>query len=542
MKDELTKNHSKKTKYESTTQPRACQHNKVCEHHTPEINLNIKKTLSQPPATSKSAASQSAASQNTLLQTPSPQIWASLYLPDLLLDTADHKLAIAVTERRNNRQQIRSSNALAQNAGVISGMSLNSAYALLPALSTIEYDAEREAVLLQQTGEWAMQFSSIVCLHPPDHILIEIAGSKRLFEGFNSLLELIQDKLSQLGHHGQLGIAPTPLSANLLARANVRRGIVQKSRLPMVVSELPIDYLELPFDTIESLRRSGIRKIGSLINVSPASLTRRFGPACVSYLDRLMGNHPDPRTPLRLQEYFERSLDLLLEVQDTNALQFATQRMTNELAGFLTARDSGVNQFTFTLRHERHPDTVLQLHFLQATSQAKHLHRVLSEQLSRTTLPAPVCSLHLLADTFSEIERDAADFFVKSRRQQKGLGEVIDKLCSRLGKDALFTLAAVDDHRPEKAWKKTPPDTREENPGHWPERPLWLLKKPEAVSAELYQRLSITGSTERIETGWWEQEDVRRDYFLACNEHGTRYWAYKNRADSNTIFIHGIFA
>jgi len=372
------------------------------------------------------------------------KLWASIYLPDLQLDAMpDNAAAIAITERCNNRLQIRSCNQLAKAAGVYSGMALNSAYAIEPSLAAIEYDAAQEATLLKQTGEWAMQFSSIVCLHPPNHILIEIAGSKKLFDGFEALLSLLQQELGQLGYCGTLGIAPTPHAANLLARANLRRGITQLDRLPGVLGELPVELLELPGDTIESLRRSGIRQIRSLLNVSPASLTRRFGPGCVNYIDRLLGRHPDPRTPLRLSDYFERALDLPLEVEDTNALQFATQRMINELAAFLIAHDNGVNQFRFTLRHERHTDTRLVLRFLQATSQSRHLHRVLSEKLSQIELPAAVCGLHLLADTFSEIERDAADLFVKSRRQQKSLGEVIDKLSSRLGNEAVYTLQSL---------------------------------------------------------------------------------------------------
>jgi len=484
---------------------------------------------------------------------PKNLLWASLYLPDLLLDTLEKdnhsndqcndSNAIAITERVNNRQQVRSCDNKAQQAGIHHGMALSSAYALLPALSVVEYNEEHEARLLQQVGEWAMQFSSVVCLHPPNHILIEIAGSKRLFEGFDILIALIQQELHKFGFNGQIGIAPTPLAANLLARANIRRGIVQKTRLPNTISELPVSTLELTADTIKSLQRSGIRQIGGLLNVSPSSLTRRFGPSFVNYLDRLLGNHPDPRTPLRLRDYFERSLDLLLDAHDTNALQFSTQRMINELADFLIARDCGINQFIFTLRHQRHTDTTLQLQFLQATSQAKHLHKVLSEQLSRTTLPAPVCSLHLISDTFSEIERDAADFFVKSRQQQKSLGEVIDTLSSRLGRNSLYTLSSVDDHRPEKAWKKSLPDSSEEFSTQWPERPLWLLEEPRAVSADLYRRLSIESDAERIETGWWETEDVRRDYFMVCDQRGTRYWAFKKRNDNNnTLFIHGLFA
>lgn len=462
----------------------------------------------------------------------------------MLLDEIQHSddALIAIIERKNNRQQIRSCNSKAQEAGVFPNMPLNSAYAIAPAITVVEYDTEREGVLLQQVGEWAMQFSSVVCLHPPNHVLIEIAGSKRLFEGFEILAALVQQELKLLGYTGQMGIAPTPLAANLLARANIRRGIVQTAKLPLIFNDLPIDYLELENSTLDGLRRSGIRQIGSLLKVSPASLTRRFGPACTKYLDCLLGDHPDPRTPLRLTDFFERKLDLPLEVENTGALLFATQRMINELTSFLIAHDSGVNLFSLTLCHEKHSDTTLQLRFLQATSQAKHLHRVLSEQLSQTTLPAPVCGLRLFVEKFCKIERDASDLFNKSLRQQNSLGEIIDKLRSRLGNDALYTLTTVDDHRPEKAWRKSFPEAQNAPSTGWPERPLWLLKEPAVVTDHLSQRLKIESEAERIETGWWDNNDVRRDYFLVCDDRGTRYWAFKQRGSAQHLFIHGIFA
>ena len=100
-------------------------------------------------------------------------------------------------------------------------MALNSAYAILPSLTAIEYDAEKEGLLLQQAAEWAMQFSSIVCPHGSNHILIEIGGSKRLFDSYESLLATIETELEKLGYTSQMGIAPTPLAASLLARANI---------------------------------------------------------------------------------------------------------------------------------------------------------------------------------------------------------------------------------------------------------------------------------------------------------------------------------
>jgi len=259
--------------------------------------------------------------------------------------------------------------------------------------------------------------------------------------------------------------------------ANSRIGIARLERLSAGIKDLPVTLLDLDIQITESLQKSGIHKVGGLLNISPASLTRRFGPACVKYLDCLLGKHPYPVNPVRSSEFFERSLDLPIEVDDTNALQFATQRMANELSAFLITRDCGVNGYSFTLRHERQQDTSLQLRFLQATSQPKHLHQVLSERLSQTALTAPVCGLHILSDSFSPIERDASDFFQKSQRQQSSLGEVVDKLCGRLGQDALHTLLTVEDHRPEKAWKKSFPDCAEDYNPHWPQRPVWMLEK-----------------------------------------------------------------
>lgn len=152
-----------------------------------------------------------------------------------------------------------------------------------------------------------------------------------------------------------------------------------------------------------------------------------------------------------------------------------------------------------------------------------------------------MCGLTLFADTFSDVDRDATDFFVKSRQQQKSLGEIIDKLSSRLGEQALYTLSAVDDHRPEKAWKKSFFDHREPLSQQWPTRPLWLLPTPLPVSPACNRSLTLENNAERIETGWWDTNDVRRDYFIAIDSSGARYWVYRNRGQT-ALFMHGIFA
>jgi protein ImuB len=43
---------------------------------------------------------------------------------------------------------------------------------------------------------------------------------------------------------------------------------------------------------------------------------------------------------------------------------------------------------------------------------------------------------------------------------------------------------------------------------------------------------------ERIETGWWRGNDVRRDYYLVETAVGGQFWVFRN-LDRQTWFVHG---
>lgn len=47
---------------------------------------------------------------------------------------------------------------------------------------------------------------------------------------------------------------------------------------------------------------------------------------------------------------------------------------------------------------------------------------------------------------------------------------------------------------------------------------------------------------ERIENGWWDATDVRRDYFIARDAGGAYYWVFRLRHDPERVWIHGLFA
>jgi protein ImuB len=75
---------------------------------------------------------------------------------------------------------------------------------------------------------------------------------------------------------------------------------------------------------------------------------------------------------------------------------------------------------------------------------------------------------------------------------------------------------------------------------------LWLLAIPETLreSDGLPQRdgpLQLQGDPERLETGWWEGEEVARDYYRAVDRCGTHLWVYRERTSPHRWFLHGVF-
>ena len=54
-------------------------------------------------------------------------------------------------------------------------------------------------------------------------------------------------------------------------------------------------------------------------------------------------------------------------------------------------------------------------------------------------------------------------------------------------------------------------------------------------------RLTLLEGPERIESGWWDGADITRDYFIACNTRGARYWIFQDLRQRNW-FLHGIYA
>jgi len=469
------------------------------------------------------------------------KLWLALFFPQLhieMLNTSQKNAQpLAVVVQEGARRLIMSSNAASRDRGIHPGLALNSAYAIVPELHVIEYDEQIQKNHLEQLSLWALQYSSWVTPRMPDLILIEIGASLSLFDGLEVLLKKLHQDIQSQNLLCQVGIAPNPTAAALFARTGTKEYALSTQDCRLVLDDIPVAYLPLDSFTQKGLRQSGIKKCQQLFALPATALSRRFGAECTDLIYKLLGKLPDVCPAFTTPDTFSRVIDLPLEAPDTNALQFPLNRHLSALGGFLQSADLGIKKLRLSLNHHKLSATHVDVGFLEATADHKHLFKVAYERLNNTQLPAPVCAIGVHSQELAPVTRDARDLFQKSQGQPSSVQQLIDNLQARLGVNQVYTLALHDDHRPEKAWCSALLDNNTP-PANWPARPLWLYKEP--ITAQ--DTLNIVSSAERIENGWWEEGDVRRDYFIAADLQGTHYWVFKKRSTSKTLFIHGVFS
>jgi protein ImuB len=71
-----------------------------------------------------------------------------------------------------------------------------------------------------------------------------------------------------------------------------------------------------------------------------------------------------------------------------------------------------------------------------------------------------------------------------------------------------------------------------------PVRPCWLLPEPRCIEAPSEPLLR---GPERIESGWWDQGDVQRDYYIARSGEGAQLWVFRDRRDGRW-YLQGLWA
>jgi protein ImuB len=411
--------------------------------------------------------------------------------------------------------------------------------------ATLEYDPDDVARSRDFLAAWAYRYSSQVGTvafngMAEDAIVLEIGASLRLFGPWPRFERQLREDLTALGFTHRIVVAPNARAAWVLAGTHDGLALTQPSTLHTTLARIQVAHACLDARTAQALHAMGLRRLGQLFAAPRASLAQRFGNRLLEHLDRLRGDAPDPFPLYRPPDRFDLRLELPYEIEHSQALLFPVRRMTADLGAFLAGRDGGVQRFVLRLEHEDHPDTEVVVGMLAAEREPSLLFDLARGRLEQARIPAPVRGLRLVAEELPPFVPAGRELFDERSSQAMPWTILRERLRARLGDDAVYALAPADDHRPERAWRRTPLP-----PGTKPEiepapRPTWLLQRPIPLRDST---LRILAGPERVESGWWDGGDVRRDYYVVETSSGQRAWTYRGVGETDTPFmLHGWFA
>ena len=500
--------------------------------------------------------------------------------------------------------------ALAYGRGLSAGQNLSDAKAQVLDLEAREIDRGHIEHLFRQFADWHSNASPLVAVlddHMPyGDLCLDITGVSHLFGGEVEMLDMLTGRLTELGFTVSGAIADTVGAAWGLAHFAPGR-IVAADELEETLAPLPVAALRLEETQIAALTQVGLKQVGQLYGRDRKGLQARFGASLIRRLDQALGlieERITPRIPIA-EHYAERRFSEPIGLIDD--VLMCAEDLAVRLSLRLEEEQLAAQTFQLFLYLVDHKVISLAVNASRPTRDPSHIARLFkhrAERLAGEYDPGfGIDMIRLGASSLASLDSSQIGAFGSSDGTAD-LDKLFDRMTSRLGPLAVVRSKPVNTHIPERAVKLEPavaptPDDPAAAPDPDIVRPLRLLPNPEpiAVVAEVpdgppasmvwrrvrYRFVKASGP-ERIEAEWWrsgkrlalalhveeeatetregkvpaqpapylprlevfEAEATLRDYYIAEDEAGRRFWIFRlglfSQDAATHWFLHGFFA
>src|SRR5205814_2131859 len=396
-------------------------------------------------------------------------------LPSLCNAVPADEPPFATVTASGGRRLIAALNPAAAKAGLARGMPVPDALSFVPGLVTAPADPAADRAALTRLAEWCSRYSPWTAPDETDGIKIEITGSAHLWGGESALVADISRRLlrQQIAH--RIAVASTWGTAWALARHAADAGA---PALPTPQDEraalapLPVEALRLDPDTVQGLRRVGLRHIGELYPMPRDALARRFGANglenSVAYrLDQAFGDLPEPLSPLGETPSRRVRLSFAEPIADPADLARAIERLVEDLAARLAREGMGARHLALGFHRVDGRVEHIRLGTARPSRDPRHLAKLFAAKLDMIDPGLGVEDMILAVFAAEKLEpeqlasrlRDPPPLAGEGVRRVSGgqegasseIASLLDRLGNRLGLDAISHIEPRQSHIPERA-------------------------------------------------------------------------------------------
>lgn len=473
-------------------------------------------------------------------------LWIYLHFPNLQLDAllaqaqkaADKQKPLVILDARSHH--IVQLNQSAAALGITLNMGLGTAAALASDLQVLPYEPRIAENKLNELAEALYLVTCDISFFTPQGLLLRSHNMLRLYGDLATYWQTLKNQLSPLKVSYQYASGHSPLAAKMLALKGWNTISADLTILKQQVSQCVLQQSDIEHRTQQKLNRVGLRTIGDLLKVPFADLAKRFDLELVNYVGRLSGEFKHPVDFFHPAEVFERYMELLYDIENTSVLQRPLKLLLVALEQFLKVRDRLTQSLNIRLYQRDHPPLDWSIGSQQGEYSAERWAALIALKAQTLTLESAVYGIGLTTGQTEVRSPDKEDLFSGKKGTVSRL-QLVSLLQAKLGDDAVMSPHWCNDTRPEKASLYQTPtlstiSASSVSPLLQAVRPSFLLATPQV----LREKVSILYGPERIHSGWWDNHNVIRDYYVARNAQGQWYWVFKQPDAS--WYLHGLFS
>jgi protein ImuB len=487
-------------------------------------------------------------------------------------------LPFALVESGTKGLRLVAVNATARSFGLMRGMRLADARAQLPELLSELHEPDEDMNSLLGLCRWMERYSPWVAPDAPDGILLDVTGVPHLFGGEARMTAEMKTRLAQYGFTARSGIGESIGAAWALARYEAKE-----------LKDLPVEALRINGDSAKTLRRLGLKTVGALTGIPRASLARRFrgetiGENVLIRLDEMMGVRDEPLNPLNPPTSFMAHRALMEPVIHAEALETVLNGLVTQLCRTLEEDGKGALRLILKLFRTDGSRANLPAGFSAATHDPRHMLRVLRPKLETVDAGFGIDAMTLEARETADAKVQQYGFMEEDATL--AIEQLNDRVLNRHERE-LMSLEEIESHIPERAEMAKAPDAGQQNlprkrkkadiqPSSQDakkadakpaggERPLLIFEAPEHAKViaavpdgppmrltwrRVTRRIVKSQGPERVAPEWWRLTagERPRDYYVAEDEKGRRYWLYREGLYGETgeeqpkWYVHGLSA
>lgn len=482
--------------------------------------------------------------------------------------TARTGLALYAPER--GRLTVKAADGIALRLGIRCGMPLAQARAMQPDLNVALADPAADLTALEALTVWCQWLSPLTAVDGTDGVWVDTTGCEHLFGGEDQMAERLLTRLTRAGYTARLAIADTAAAAACVVRSSRHPATLIPPRgQETALRPLLLDGLRLHPETLITLRRLGLIRVGQLLDMPRAPLARRFGQALLDRLDQAMGRLPEPLSFTAEPQVFRASGTLVEPISTAPAIVRALAKLVDELAEALTRQNHGARQLLVQCMRVDGTTQSLQLGLSNASADPIRLNRLLGERIGTIEPGFGIEAFTLSATETSPLTVPENRDWLVPANDPASLAALLDRLSGRPGIKTLSRLQAGAGQFPEREQTQIGRDSVQKMEEHASSsirgpRPARLLRTPSPITVRAFwadggpkifqwSRIShtIRGviGPERLWSDWWHDPTgaCARDYWVAETVEGERFWLFATHGGAGpdagraSWFLHGFF-